>query len=169
MNEPFAVRASSGPPTTGTVHCAATARSTDSGETWFDEHDSGQLPDPSCKNTVASFEAAALGVTTHSSSSSSSSSSSNFLVHGGAHNWQYNSRTNVSVLFSRDGGQKWGEEAMIWPAPRIGGYVAVQTWAGHDALPAPAADTGAGEKGAVGVIFENNTCSIAFARVNFTV
>ena len=145
------------------MHCAATARSTNSGETWFDEHDSGQLPDPSCKNTVASFEAAAPGVTTHSS---------NLLVHGGTHNWQYNSRTNVSVLFSRDRGHTWGEEAMIWPAPRIGGYVAVQTWAARDARPglhAPAAETGAGNRGAVGVIFENNTCSIAFARVNFTV
>lgn len=81
-----------GGPTTGTVHCAGTMRSTDSGETFHNEHDTGQLPDPSCKNTVASYEPPLVP-------RRSEPLRNNTLVHGGAHNWQYNGRVNVSVLF----------------------------------------------------------------------
>jgi hypothetical protein len=42
-------------------------------------------------------------------------------------------------------GKTWGEGVMVWPAPLVGGYVAVQ----------PVGDT------KVGVVFENHTCSIS--------
>ena len=122
----------------------------------------------------------------------------NTLVHGGAHNWQYNGRVNVSVLFrcvgdliaqfrscgttfvlrcqghliltgtrlrhSHDGGGRWSDEVMVWPAPRIGGYVAVQTWQNRSSLALGTNDEPE-EEGVVGVVFENDTCGISFARV----
>jgi hypothetical protein len=80
--------------------------------------------DPGCKNTVAAWPDAKA------------------LVHGGSHSPA--SRTNVSALFSMDGGRSWGGSVMVWQSPRVGGYVATQTW---------------GQT--VGIVFENATCNIA--------
>mmetsp|Transcript_28324 Transcript_28324/g.84798 ORF Transcript_28324/g.84798 Transcript_28324/m.84798 type:complete len:507 (-) Transcript_28324:28-1548(-) len=105
-------------------HCAGTMVSSDGGETWSDPEDVGALPDPGCKNTVASWTA------------------TSGLVHGGSHSAV--ARTNVSALFSWDGGVSWGTEVMVWKSPLVGGYTTVQAWG----------DT-------VGIVFENRTCSIA--------
>ena len=109
-------------------HCAGRMLSVDGGETWSDEVDVGQLPDPACKNTVASWPEKGL------------------LVHGGSHSDA--SRTNVSALFSSDGGKTWDGEVMVWESPNIGGYTAAQAW---------------GET--VGIVFENHTCSISIGII----
>ena len=67
--------------------------------------ESGELPDPQCKNTVATI-------------------STTTLVHGGSHS--VSARTNVSALFSSDKGNSWGREVMVWKSPRVGGYVTAQ-------------------------------------------
>ena len=87
-------------------HCAGMIRSATSGETWdaSTDVDSGQLPDPACKNTVAKC---ARG-----------------LVHAGSHS--VSARTNVSALFSSDEGRSWGGEVMVWEAPKVGGYSTAQ-------------------------------------------
>lgn len=48
----------------------------------------------------------------------------NALVHAGSHSTDMvgYKRTNISALFSFDGGRTWGGEVMIWPAPAVGGY-----------------------------------------------
>ena len=119
------------------AHCVGAIRSADSGDQWDSAtaRDVGALLDPACKNTVAAVGApppAAAG-------------RPNLLVHAGTHS--SSARTNVSAIFSRDGGISWLEEdaVMIWAAPLIGGYVAVQ----------PLGPT------QVGVVFENRTCSVA--------
>jgi hypothetical protein len=111
-------------------HCAGSMVSADGGETWSGAIDVGALPDPRCKNTVASWPAKGPGA----------------LVHGGAH--ATTGRTNVSALFSQDSGKTWGSEVMVWEYPRVGGYVAVQTW-----------------NETVGVVFENATCSISIGII----
>ena len=70
------------------------------------------------------------------------------LVHAGSHS--ATERTNVSAVFSADGGTTWGNEAMVWESPLVGGYTAVQTWD----------DT-------VGVVFENHTCSISIGVLGY--
>ena len=84
-------------------------RSRSSGEHFEDEVDVGTLPDPNCKNTVASC---AKG-----------------LVHVGSHS--ATKRQNISALFSKDG-RRWGEEVMVWEAPRVGGYAAAQGFQRND-------------------------------------
>ena len=88
-------------------HCAGSIRSIDSGTSWSANSSvgRGQLPDPQCKNTVATTATAGL-------------------VHGGSHS--VSARTNVSALFSTDQGNSWGREVMVWKYPRVGGYVAAQ-------------------------------------------
>lgn len=117
------------------AHCVGAARSTDGGLHWnaASEKDVGALPDPGCKNTVAS-----IGTV-------DTATGSNLLVHAGSHSVA--ARTNVSAIFSRDAGKTWDTQhsVMVWPAPKVGGYVAVQA---------------VGET-MVGVVFENKTCSIA--------
>jgi hypothetical protein len=73
-------------------------------------HQTGLLKDPGCKNTVAAFP----------------SRGANALVHAGTHSTT--ARTNVSALFSEDGGKSWGNEVMVWQSPLVGGYSAVQAW-----------------------------------------
>ena len=79
---------------------------------------------------------------------------------------------------SHDGGSRWSDEVMVWPAPKIGGYVAVQTWRNHNHSHNHSPELADGtrhaeeaeeeeEDGVVGVIFENDTCGISFARVAF--
>ena len=117
------------------AHCVGAAHSKDSGSHWDakSDKDVGALLDPGCKNTVASVGA------------SGTSTGSNLLVHAGSHSTT--ARTNVSAIFSSDGGSTWDahNSVMVWPAPNVGGYVAVQ----------PVGTT------KVGVVFENRTCSIA--------
>lgn len=113
-------------------HCAGSMTSSDGGKTWKTARDIGQLPDPTCKNTVASFK--------------SSADHPGTLIHSGSHSFVR--RTNVSALFSHDGGVTWGNETMVWQDPKIGGYSTVQTWDNH-----------------IGLVFENNTCNIVFAPV----
>jgi hypothetical protein len=121
------------------AHCVGAARSTDSGLHWIEasEKDVGALPDPGCKNTVAS-----VGTT-------GTSTGNNLLVHAGSHS--VTARTNVSAIFSRDAGKTWDthHSVMVWAAPNVGGYVAVQALG--DSV--------------VGVVFENNTCSIAIGVI----
>ena len=119
------------------AHCVGAARSTDSGSHWDDaaDKDVGALLDPGCKNTVASVGADAPA------------SGKNLLVHAGSHSTT--ARTNVSAIFSRDGGTTWDDDGsvMVWPAPEQGGYVAVQ----------PIGDS------KVGVVFEHGpiSCNIS--------
>ena len=116
-----------------TRHCAGSMTSTDGGDTWSDQVDVGQLPDPGCKNTVASWQSSRTG--------------KDVLVHGGSHSDV--SRTNVSAKVSTDGGRSWGGEVMVWEAPLVGGYTAVQAW-----------------DETVAVVFENKTCSISIGIIN---
>jgi hypothetical protein len=118
-------------------HCVGAIRSPNSGDQWnaSTAGDVGTLQDPACKNTVA-----AVGTPPPTGTDRP-----NLLVHAGSHSTT--ARTNVSAIFSRDGGSSWLEEdaVMIWAAPLVGGYVAVQ--------PVGSAH--------VGVVFENRTCSVA--------
>lgn len=125
------------------AHCAGEIRSTDSGSTWDASTavETGQLPDPQCKNTVAS-----VGTT------------GDQLVHAGSHS--VSARTNVSALFSSDKGRTWGGEVMLWEAPLEGGYATAQGFK-HGGASEEKEDW-------VAVVFENFTatgitplCSIA--------
>ena len=121
------------------AHCVGAARSKDSGSHWdaTSDKDVGALPDPGCKNTVAS-----VGI-------SDTLTGSNLLVHAGSHSTT--ARTNVSAIFSSDGGSTWDahNSVMVWPAPKVGGYVAVQPVGPN----------------MVGVVFENRTCSVAIGVI----
>lgn len=127
------------------AHCVGAIRSFDSGDQWDESSakDVGALLDPTCKNTVA-----AVGLPTAASNRSAGGGGGNLLVHAGSHSAK--ARTNVSAIFSHDGGQTWGgdgDAVMVCAAPKIGGYTTVQ----------PVGET------LVGVVFEHSqgSCSIA--------